>query len=124
MSLHFNEVMPEKQRAEIMAVRWKELPNLSTLLGRIFAEIGTLGLLMFVFFIYVTFREVQDLIRKRGSPRAVATLTASRIGFIVTLVSLANAFGSFHMPYLWLWMAVIDSRYILMKKQNDNTVAA
>ncbi len=113
-SVHFKEIIPADQQADILEVRWKELPNLGTLIGRIYAEIGAVGLALFLFFIFITFRQIRTILRS-GAPRMrIVTIAAARLGFIVTLISLFSAFGSFHMPYLWLWMAVVDSRYILL----------
>ncbi len=120
-AVHFNEIVPANQRAAIMAVRWKEMPGLSTLVGRIYAEIGLAGLMLFLFFIFITFREIRATMRTGPPTVRRLFLATARLGFITTLVSLSTAFGSFHMPYLWLWMAVIDSRYILRTTQGDAT---
>jgi hypothetical protein len=118
-SIHFNDIVPANQRAEILAARWKELPSLGTLIGRIYAEIGAPGLILFLFFIYITFRELRVTMGSGPPPFRAIALAAARLGFIITLVSLTNAFASFHMPYLWLWMAVIDSRYILRSEHKE-----
>lgn len=123
-SVHFKEIIPADQQADILEVRWKELPNLGTLIGRIYAEIGAIGLALFLLFIYITFRQIRAILRS-GAPRTrIVTVAAARLGFIVTLISLFSAFGSFHMPYLWLWMAVVDSRYILHLRARDAAAAA
>ena len=109
---HFHEVLPKEVQAAVASVKWKELPNLSTLVGRIFAETGVVGFALFVTIAGVAFWECRQARRMLKDPDDWIFLASSRLGLIVTLISVSTALGSFHMPYLWFWLAVIDARYI------------
>jgi hypothetical protein len=111
-SSHFHEVLPQDVQAAVASVKWKELPNLSTLVGRIFAETGAVGFTMFVFIAGVAFWECRQARRLLKDPDDWIFLASAQLGLVVTLVSVATALGSFHMPYLWFWLAVIDARFV------------
>jgi hypothetical protein len=113
---HFHEVLPRDVQAAVASVKWKELPNLSTLVGRIFAETGAVGFALFVLIAGVAFWECRQARRLLTDPDDWIFLASSRLGLIVTLISVSTALGSFHMPYLWFWLAVIDARYIEAKR--------
>ncbi len=106
---HFDSILPAYQQSEILAVKWKELPNLATLIGRIYAEMGAMGMALFVLIIVVGFVQARHRLREESDPEVRLFVAGSRLGFAVTLLSLTIAFGSFHMPYLWLWLACIDA---------------
>jgi hypothetical protein len=109
---HFEDVLPKEVQAAVASVKWKELPNLSTLIGRIYAETGALGLAFFLGALGMTFWEFRRAMNRAREPNRVAFLFAARLGFILACVASAMTLGSFHMPYLWLWMAIVDARYL------------
>jgi len=114
---HFREMIPQEVQADIIAVKWKDLPNLGTLLGRIFGETGAVGFTFFLAMIITAFRELRVALKHAGD-RARFLFTA-RIGFLAALLSSAMIFGSFHTPYLWFWLAVIDSRFLTALNGRD-----
>ncbi len=118
---HFKEMIPQEVQADIIAVKWKDLPNLGTLLGRIFGETGAIGFTFFLAIVIAGFRELGAALRHAGD-RARFLLTA-RIGFLAALLSSAMIFGSFHTPYIWFWLAVIDSRFLTAMNKRDMEVA-
>jgi hypothetical protein len=109
---HFHEVLPKEVQAVVASVKWKELPNLSTLVGRVFAETGVVGFALLCLVLGVAFWEYRQARRKLPDPDDQIFLLSSRLGLIVSIVAIATALGSFHMPYLWFWLAVIDARYV------------
>jgi len=113
-SIHFHELMPENVQAIAASVHWETMPNLNSLIGRILAESGLLGLLLFSTIFYASFKEVKILIRnsKTGSVLAHMALPVL-ITFLVGAT--VGGHGSFALPYLWFWLAVIDSRYMNQK---------
>lgn len=111
-SSHFRQVLPQDVQAAVASVKWKELPNLSTLVGRIFAETGAVGFALFLAIAGVAFWELRQARRMLKDPDDWIFLASAQLGLIVTLISVATALGSFHMPYLWFWLAVIDARFI------------
>jgi hypothetical protein len=120
---HFHEVLPKEVQAAVASVKWKELPNLSTLVGRVFAETGAVGFALFCLFVGVGFWEYRQSRRKLRDPDDQIFLLSARLGLIVTVVSVATAIGSFHMPYLWFWLAVIDARYVETTRDRTSPLA-
>lgn len=114
---HFDEVLPKEVQSAVASVKWKELPNLSTLIGRIYAETGAIGFAFFLGALAMTFWEFRRSITRTRNPGQKAFLTAARLGFILACVASAMTLGSFHMPYLWLWMAVLDARFLQLKDE-------
>jgi hypothetical protein len=113
---HFRDVLPTDVQTAVASVKWKELPNLSTLVGRIFAETGAVGFALFVLIAGVAFWECRQARHILKDPDDWIFLASAQLGLIVTLISVATALGSFHMPYLWFWLAVIDARFIEAKR--------
>jgi hypothetical protein len=109
---HFHDVLPTEVQAAVASVKWKDLPNLSTLVGRIFAETGVVGFALFILIAGVAFWQCRRARRLLKDPDDWIFLASAQLGLVVTLVSVATALGSFHMPYLWFWLAVIDARFI------------
>lgn len=109
---HFEEILPKEVQSAVASVKWKELPNLSTLVGRIYAETGAVGLAFFLGALGVTFWEFRLTIARAREPGRRAFLSAGRLGFVLACVASAMTLGSFHMPYLWLWMAILDARFL------------
>jgi hypothetical protein len=120
---HFEDVLPKDVQAAVASVKWKELPNLSTLVGRIFAETGAVGFTLFCFICGVAFWEYRRTIHRVDDADDRKFLWSSRLGLIATLVSVAVAVGSFHMPYLWFWLAVIDARYIEVSRREAGNLS-
>ncbi len=120
---HFEDVLPKEVQAAVASVKWKALPNLSTLVGRIFAETGAIGFALFCLILGVGFREYQQTLRRARDPDDQLFLLTSRLGLIATLASVAVAVGSFHMPYLWFWLAVIDARYIEVSRREAGNLS-
>lgn len=107
---HFREMVPPDVQADILAVKWKELPNLGTLVGRIFGETGLIGFSLFSAMIGIALLQVKRTLEVVENPRF---LLIARFGLLAALLSSAMIFGSFHTPYLWFWLALADSRYIM-----------
>jgi hypothetical protein len=114
---HFEEIVPRSVQADILAAKWKNLPNLATLYGRLFAETGALGFCLFLLIIGLSFWELRTVLRRERDPQKRLFLASVRLGLFGAFLSLGIAFGSFHIPYFWFWMAFVDSRYAL--RQNS-----
>lgn len=108
---HFSEMLPLSVQKEVLTVKWKELPNLATLTGRIIAETGAIGFTFFLAIIGVTTWEYRKLRRAVVDAKSRLFLSSCFLGFLVTIISLTFAFGSFHIPFLWLWLGIFDARY-------------
>lgn len=114
ISTHFREVLPTQFQAEILATKWKEFPNLAILFGRVFAETGAIGFLLFLSAIYATFRELRFVIRGDNNPQSTLAYLSIRLGFVAACIAMLISIGPYHTPYLWLWMALIDSKFVLL----------
>ncbi len=109
---YLGEMIPKDLYLQIMQVRWKELPSLGTLIGRIFAETGIIGLFLF-FSIFITgYNQINKLIKFEDYEDLKICYKIVRLGYISSFLSLFFLFGSFHQPYFWFWLAIIDSMFI------------
>ena len=111
-SYHLIEVIPKDLYIQIISVRWKELPSLGTLVGRVFAETGLIGLFLFFLIFTTGYKQVNKLIRFEDDEILKTCYKIVRIGYILSFLSFFFVFGSFHQPYFWFWLAVIDSVFI------------
>jgi len=116
IATHFKEIVPEVAWQSIQAVSWEGLPSLGSLFARILAESGLIGLLLFASVIIVSFRESKcKASRSINSPNR-SLIRIGRLALIALLIGQTIGKGSFALPYLWLWLAIIDSRYIIYKR--------
>ena len=119
-STHFNEIVPEFAQADIAAVSWEGMPNLRSLIGRILAETGLMGLWLFAMIIFVSLQELRSMCRRSTSSSGIPFLKVAKLALFAFLVGSIMDHGSFALPYFWFWLAVIDSRYILKYKGSIN----
>ncbi len=114
-SVHFEEVVPPFVQEEIRSVKWEDLPGLNSLIGRIFAETGLVGFTLFLAVIFTAIREA--LAAKKGSREAGPIAMA--VPALATLFTglFVGGQGSYASPYLWWWLALIESRYIEWRKR-------
>lgn len=110
-STHIAEIMPRIAVHDIEAGSWSGMPDLATAVGRVFAETGLVGLVLFVGLWVVAFRALRRSrsLRPIRPPSPAAGLAAG-----TALVGLAIAYtikiGSFALPFLWFWLAYVDAR--------------
>ena len=113
VSTHYREVVPTVVQTELFSTKWKDYPNLTIITGRIFAETGAIGFVLFLFVMFLTFRELKTIMRRNKNPESDIILSSIRLGWIAVCVSVFISIGPYQTPYLWLWMAFIDSRYVM-----------
>lgn len=87
--------------------------NLRTLLGRIFAETGLVGVVLFASIIPMAGRELRRAYLRQTDEVGKALLMSARLALVALLLGHTIGHGSLALPYLWFWLAVIDSRWIL-----------
>lgn len=116
---HFREMVPADVQADILAVKWKELPNLGTLVGRIFGETGLIGFSLFSSIIGLALFQIKKTLGVVENPRF---LLIARFGLLASLLSSAMIFGSFHTPFLWFWLALADSRYMMEARNRIHAI--
>jgi len=114
---HFTDVVPEFVQSDVASVHWEDMPNLGPLIGRLLAETGLLGLILFTAIIIVCFREISFVSRHASNQTEILFIKIIRIGIIAYCIG-PGLFGpgSFALPYLWVWLAVVDARYQSCKK--------
>lgn len=117
ITTHFSEVVPAFAQPAIASVRWEAMPNLGSLIGRVLAETGLMGLLLFAMIIFISVRELKYICRESTDRLEIFFLKVARLSLFAFLVGSAIGHGSFALPYLWFWLAVIDSRYINLKRK-------
>ncbi|GAW94073.1 hypothetical protein [Calderihabitans maritimus] len=112
MSTHFSEVLPAVAQVDIAAVSWADMPTLKTLVGRVLAETGLVGLWLFSAIILTALQQVKNMRRHRSWRSKTPLLAAAGPALSAFLLMAAAGHGSFALPYFWFWLAVIDSRYL------------
>jgi hypothetical protein len=111
---HLTAMVPAAGQAAITAASWAGMPTLTTSVGRVFAETGIVGLLLFGGMWLVAFRAIGRLRRATIDDRAAtAMLGAASLALVGLAVGHAMKFGSFALPYLWFWLAYVDSRSLI-----------
>lgn len=113
---HFAEIVPPAAQEAIASVRWEGMPSLATLVGRLLAETGIWGILLFFLMISKSWQQTKSLIKFREDGLSQDMIRVSRLALVGYLIGAAIGWGSFALPYLWFWLAVIDSRYILQRR--------
>ncbi|MBL0176435.1 MAG: hypothetical protein IPP94_14420 [Ignavibacteria bacterium] len=113
VATHFTDVIPPDVALEIVWAKQEGLPSLTSIFGRVFAETGIIGWLLFLSMFVVAFRSVAALLKAESSPEKRRLYACFRIGLVAVVFSLFFSIGPYHTPYLWLWIALIDSRYII-----------
>ena len=108
---HLAAIVPEAGQRDIIAASWTGMPTLTTSVGRVFAETGLAGFVLFVAIWVVAFRELRRLRRTpAGDATAAAMLDAASLALVGLAVGYTVKFGSFALPYMWFWLAYVDSR--------------
>jgi len=115
---HLAAMVPAAGQRDIIAASWAGMPTLTTSVGRVFAETGVVGFALFVAIWVVTFGELRQLRRApAGNGTAAAMLNAASLALVGLAVGHTVKFGSFALPYLWFWLAYLDSRSLLSRRQ-------
>jgi len=112
---HFPEIIPANAQEDIAAVSWEAMPNLRSLIGRILAEAGLIGLLLFAAIIILSLKELQHAHWASTDRLTRVFLKSARFALLSFLVGITLGHGSFALPYLWFWLAFVDSRYMLTR---------
>jgi hypothetical protein len=111
-SFYLSEIIPKDLYFQIITVRWKELPSLGTLIGRVFVETGLIGLILFFLIFLSGYIQINKLIKYENVETLKTYYKSFKLGFLLSFISFFFVFGSFHLPYFWFWLALIDSLYI------------
>lgn len=118
VSVHYADVVPSQVLKEILDVKWKDFPSLSSLFGRTFAETGAIGLALFILMFWVAFWELSVLKKLDIFTDSSIVYSGIRLGVIAVCASIFVTIGPTHTPYFWFWLAVIDARYVFLHRQN------
>ncbi|GEM_PF-2609444 len=105
---HADEVLyPET--AEKFEANYAGRIALYSLVGRLLVETGLMGAVLFASMGAVAFWRAGALTRSRPHSEAVP-LFAARVALFVFAGSAVVSLASFALPYIWFWLAVVDSR--------------
>jgi hypothetical protein len=116
-STHFHQMIPESAQKYLAQVSWEGMYNLKTLLGRIFAETGLIGIVLMICAIGCAYFELsRTAAATSGRTPLVST---ARIGLFAVVV-LSTMGGSVGAPHLCFWLAVADSRFMLSNRAAES----
>lgn len=107
---HLFDIVPQTEAAQdIQSVTYATMPNLKSMLGRVLGEGGLLGGFLFV----LVFRTALNQCRMSHKELKISCplLSVSPMVLMALGAGAAVSFGSFALPFLWFWLAIIDSRY-------------
>lgn len=110
-STHVGAILPAIALHDIRSGSWTGMPNLTTSVGRVFAETGLVGLALYAGLWVVALR----ILLRRGGPEAPPRYSppmrlAAGLGLAGLAIAHAIKLGSFALPFLWFWLAYVDSR--------------
>lgn len=98
-AIYLDDILPDEGRDLIARIRWEELPQLGTLVGRVLADLGLIGIALLGAVFGVVWRQIDGLPQK-------ALHRALWLGLLLAMVV---KLGSFAFPYLWVWLAYWDA---------------
>ncbi|CUU10663.1 hypothetical protein JGI3_01960 [Candidatus Kryptobacter tengchongensis] len=112
VSFHFRDILPENIYHEIIrsGIRWKEFANVGTLIGRVYSEMGLIGFILFILMLYIGIYQGKEIL-KRMQDYDKEFYSISLIMLIASILSLFYLFGSYHNPYFWFWLAILDKKF-------------
>ncbi|MEN3037653.1 MAG: hypothetical protein ABDI07_00615 [Candidatus Kryptonium sp.] len=114
VGFHLDEILPKEAYFEIIrsGIRWKEFANLGTLVGRIYSEMGLIGLFLFSMIFFMAFRQLNMILKNAKNEKTFYQTAFVILGGL--FLTLAYLFGSYHNPYIWFWLSIIDKKYYEM----------
>lgn len=125
VAIHFTEIIPPEVQHYMLAVHPPgSQMSLATLIGRLIAETGALGLLLFLVFVLVAIWEQRRAVASAPSETDRLMLGLARNSLLTFVFTSSFAMGSFSFPYLWFWLAVIDSMYVRFLTQEEGSAPA
>ena len=109
---HFRSMVPEAAADLILSVRSETLPNLGTLVGKLIAETGLLGLFLFLRIWPKALMQAKAMLQwAKGDPMALNMAVVAGFAVVGNLVGFTLKHGSFALPFFWFWLGYIDGRY-------------
>ncbi|MAT39657.1 MAG: hypothetical protein CL946_08635 [Ectothiorhodospiraceae bacterium] len=115
---HFEEVIPDDVQAGILAVKYKDNPSIAIITGRVYAETGFIGLLIWIGIFFVAVWKLQRLIKYARDGDEEVFFKLVRLGLLSLGISMFATIGPYHLPLIWVWLALIDARYIAAVERN------
>lgn len=107
-SVHLSTLVPQSAIGGIRGVTYNQMPNLNSMLGRVLADGGVIGGLLFLGIFRTALRQALQIRRYTGM-NVLMRVAPLSLGALA--VGSALGYGSFALPYLWLWLALIDVQY-------------
>lgn len=110
-ALYLDALIPPDGVAVISMLRYEQFPSLGTLTGRIAAEAGFIGVLLYLGVVVTYTRQARTLVRFGKEMNRSSFIPLGHIGIAVgfgILFSYSVKIGTFASPYGWLWMALLD----------------
>jgi len=114
-ALYLDALIPPEGVAVISMLRYEQYPSLGTLTGRIAAETGFIGMLLYLGVVVTYTRQARALVRFGKEMNRSTFIPLGHISLAVgfgILFSYSVKIGTFASPYGWLWMALLDVWWI------------
>jgi len=113
---HIKNILPDTQlRQSFIHTSWENMPNITTLMGRIWVELGFIGFILFLIIFFTAIKLAKSLTREYPSQEDRLLIRIAIPSLCTLLFATMLQYGSFALPYLWFWLAVIDSRYLSLR---------
>lgn len=123
-AVHFTEIIPPEAQELILSVHAQgDTLTLATMIGRLMAETGVLGLLLFIAIYIAALWQIRRTMPKASTGPDKAMLLLARNSLLTFGFVSSFAMGSFAFPFLWFWLAVVDSMYIRFVAREERGLA-
>lgn len=117
-SIYLQDIVPEMLYETFATNSGETLPNIKSFFGRIFSETGIIGLGLFILIIVIAFKQINKSTRLESEQLII--LSCGKLALVACIVG-AYFGGAYSSPYLWFWLAIIESR--INTNSNDTTNA-
>jgi len=116
-SVHLDDLVPEVVVQDIREVSYEDQPGLKTLWGKIVAETGVFGAILFGAFGLEALKGAL-FISRIAHGTGSSHIGKSAVSALTTLLLIhAIGFGAYTFPYLWLWAGLADGFGVIGRRQ-------
>ncbi|WP_458206841.1 hypothetical protein [Haladaptatus sp. NG-SE-30] len=109
---HIQAIVPPDGVARLAKVSWENSVNLKTLIGRLTAETGIIGVSLFGITLTMAYFELARLNRSFTPTTWSVSARVILAGLVTTVFGHGIAMGSFAIPFLWFWLALVDVQHL------------
>ncbi|HXH14065.1 MAG TPA: hypothetical protein VNP04_30405 [Alphaproteobacteria bacterium] len=115
VSTHYQDILSEDVAQQMGEVSREGIPALKTLWGKVIAETGIVGALLFGVFVVASMGSAVRTSRMARDHGLVYGGRLIALGIVTCALVQAVGFGAYTFPYLWLWAGLGDGVWTLTR---------